>query len=405
MAQTDTHTDRQTDRQTLEFLELLSEPKKTYRYHLKYLEWQAKCKTRSSCNLLVEKKVRPIVKSTTEDGDNSDSTTETMLDDQTTNVEVTTVITDKVKPQNTNEDTTIVVRTDIIDSTSKIIIEDDTTHTTGNVDRTAIIEDIQTDDDDRTTKIENVQTDNGNMTITTMGIEKSLTNRPRNRSNNRQIGTEVTIKNADIKNENDKRDEDDNNSAGNSSSEIIFSTIEDQHALKSSETIPYLNAEIQKTTQAVEEDQSIATTYRTFQQAKAWLKRQLKMHNSTHPDDITTSPPTISRILKGPKQLEHEKFSKISHSFKIFLNDFVNVISSDVMEKLSQKGSTFQLKSDKEYPASSGDYGSNVHRGYDEDDDGSGTEETELPEEDQKTTSSSKEDYTDYSSNVLRGKK
>ena len=42
------------------------------------------------------------------------------------------------------------------------------------------------------------------------------------------------------------------------------------------------------------------------------------------------------------------KFSQISNSFKIFLKDFVDIISSDVKEKLSREKSTVQfIASDK----------------------------------------------------------
>ena len=339
------------------------------------------------------------MKSTTEEEDNNDSTTGTMVADQTNNnVEVTTVIADEVQPQNTKiEDTTkgttVVVQTDIIDGTPKIIIEDDTTV---NVDRTTKVEDVQPDKDDRTPEVEDVQTDN--VMRTTIMIDKSPTKykegidkgtqtnsvmestrenlyqstaspkRPHSRSHNRQIVTEVTKQDSDIKNENEQRD--DNNSPGNNSSEINFSTLFDQQPQLSSETIRDLDTDIQKTTHAVEEDQSVAA------------KDILTYHQSSTPDAGNTpdgkTPTMISRILNGPKQLEDDKFLQISDSFKTFLIDFVNIISSDLMEKLSRKGSTIQFKSDKEYPAPSGDYGSTVLSGYDE---GSGTETT-LSQED-----------------------
>ena len=332
---------------------------------MKYLEWQAKCKTRSSCNLLVEKKVQPIVKSTTEEKDNSDSTTESMLDDQTNNIEVTTVIADEVQPQHTIEDTTKgttrVVYTDIIDNTPKIIIEDDATD---NVDRTTKVEDVQTDNVKITTKmIEKSPTktkegiDKGTQTNSVMestseNLYQSTASpkRPHHRSHNRQIGTEVPKRDSDIKNKNEQRD--DNNSPGNNSSENIFSTLVDQQQQSSSETIRDLNAE-------------------------------------TTPDIGNT--PDDEPSFFGEE--DDEKFSKISHSFKAFLIDFVNIISSELMGKLSsQKGSTIQLKYDKEYlpPGDDYDYGS-IRKRMDY---GSETE-TGSPEDDQKTTSSSKEDYPD----------
>ena len=120
-----------------------------------------------------------------------------------------------------------------------------------------------------------------------------------------------------------------NNSLGdNNSEEMNFSTLVDQQAQLSSDTIPHLSSDEKQSEQSeVAQD----TT-----------------PNLSKPDDeqISIKPVTtsmISRILGGPKKFDDDKFSQIANSFKIFLKDFVDIISSDVKEKLSREKSTVQF--------------------------------------------------------------
>ena len=212
--------------------------------------------------------------------------------------------------------------------------------TTGTIDSTTkIYEDDMTINLDSTTNIidEDVQTND--MMLTTRVRESTAPKRPQNhKSPNRNIVTEVAVVDdqvlSDINKENAQRDV--NNSLGdNKSKEMIFSTLVDQQAQLSSDTVPHLSSdEKQSTTHALEEEQSEAAQDTT--------------PNLSKPDDeqISIKPVTtsmISRILGGPKKFDDDKFSQIANSFKIFLKDFVDIISSDVKEKLSREKSTVQF--------------------------------------------------------------
>ena len=246
-----------------------------------------------------------------------------MEDKQTNNIEITTEIVEDFQTQTNNiEDTTKVmfdVTTGIIDSTTKIN-EDDITI---NLDSTTNIieEDVQTND----------------MKLTTGVRESTVPKRAQHKSPNRNIVTQVAIEDyrvlSDINDENAQKQKDVNNSLGyNNSEEMIFSTLVDQQAQLSSDTVPHLSSdEKQSTTHALEEEQSEAA--------------QDKTPNLSEPDDEQSSikPVTtnmISRILGGPKKFDDDKFAQIANSFKIFLKDFVDIISSDVKEKLSREKST-----------------------------------------------------------------
>ena len=253
-----------------------------------------------------------------------------MEDEQTNINEITTEIVEDVQTQTNNiEDTTKLtfdVQTDNFDSTTKIN-EDDITI---NLDSTTnIIEDVQTND----------------MKVTTSVMESTAPKRPQHKSPNRNILTEVAIEDdqvlSDINEENAQRQRNVNNSLDdNSSEEMLFSTLVDQQAQLSTDTIPHLlNDEKQSTTLAVEEEQSDAA-----QDTTPNLSKQDDKQSSIKP--VTTN--MISRILGGPKKFDDDKFSQISNSFKIFLKDFVDIISSDVKEKLSREKSTVQfIASDK----------------------------------------------------------
>ena len=263
-----------------------------------------------------------------------------MEDEQTNNNEITTEIVEDVQTQTNNiEDTTKVtfdVQTDNFDSTTKIN-EDDITI---NLDSTTnIIEDVQTND----------------MKVTTSVMESTAPKRPQHKSPNRNILTEVAIEDdqvlSDINEENAQRQRDVNNSLGDNSSEekeIPFSTLVDQQAQLSSDTIPQLlNYEKQSTTHAVEEEQTEAAKDTTPN-----LSKPADDEQSSFKVDKSVTTNIISRILSGPKKFDDDKFSQISNSFKIFLKDFVDIISSDVKEKLSREKSSFQfIASDKDSAA------------------------------------------------------
>ena len=126
-----------------------------------------------------------------------------------------------------------------------------------------------------------------------------------------------------------------------------------------------LNAEKKTTDLAAEDD-------RAFQDTTILYQSDAIDH--TNPDDrpfssdvsIFVTPQKISRILGGPKKFEDDKFSPIYHSFKTFIQDFVNIISSAVNEKLSQEKPTFQFRESS--PIKQNDLGKENGFVYDGDD-------------------------------------
>jgi len=307
-------------------------------------EWQAQCKTRPSCNLLVEKKVEQMVKSSTED--NSDSTTESIEDGQADNTDTTTEV---IEDLPTTEEI-VVQQTNNIDNdmTTKIIGEDITDK--DNVDRaTKLQDDIKENIDSmwgRNTKlIEDDKTDNIMKTTTgVMENDEGITKghgTPLFRSPNPNRLSIVTIKDDTINNENVPRDE--NNSSGETFSKDSPSTLLDQQGQISSESIPELISEKKTTNLAPEGDLVSQDTTPSYQSdAIDHTISDDSTFGSENPIFVTTK--KISRILGGPKMFEDDKFSTISHSFKIFLQDLVNIISSAVKEKLNPEKPTFQFR-------------------------------------------------------------
>ena len=300
-----------------------------------------------------------MVKRSTED--NSGSTTESSGDGQADKSETST---EKFKDVTTTEQ---IVQTNN-DVTTTIIEED----MTDNVDRgTELQDDIEDNIDTmwgRNTKLieddikDNTKTTTGlteNDEGTTKGHGTPLFRSP---NPNRQI---VTIKDAekvsDINNENVPRDE--NNSSGETFSKNSPSTpLEGQ---MSTESIPELISEKKTTNLAPEEDLALQDTTILYQSDAI---------DHTNPDDspfssdvsIFVTPQKISRILGGPQKFEDDKFSPIYHSFKTFIQDFVNIISSAVKEKLSQEKSSFQFRESS--PIKQNDLGKENGFVYDGDD-------------------------------------
>ena len=261
------------------------------------------------------------------------------------------------------------MQTNNIDMTTTII-EEDITEITEKVDRaTKLQDDIKGNIDSmwgRNTKlIKDDKTDNMKKTTGVIENDEGITKGHgtplfRSPNLNRQI---VTIKDDTINNRNVPRDE--NNSSGETFSKNTPSTLLDQQGQISSESIPELLSEKKTTNLAPEGDLVSQDTTPSYQSdAIDHTISDDSTFGSENP--IFVTPKKISRILGGPKKFEDDKFSTISHSFKIFLQDLVNIISSAVKEKLSPEKPTFQFRESS--PIKQNDLGKEDGFVYDGDD-------------------------------------
>ena len=297
-----------------------------------------------------------MVKSSTED--NSESTTVSIEDGQADNTDTTTEVIEDVP---TTEEIDVPQTNNIDNDMTTTIIEEDITD---NVDgATKLQDDIEDNIDSmwgRNTKlIEDDKTDNMKTTTGVIENNERITKghgTPLFRSPNPNRLSIVTIKDDTINNETAPRDE--NNSSGETFSKDTPYTLLDQQGQISSESIPELIiSEKNSTNLAPEGDLVSQDTTPSYQSDDSTF-------GSENP--IFVTPRKISRNLGGPKKFENDKFSTISHSFKIFLQDFVNIISSAVKEKLSPEKPTFQFRESS--PIKQNDIGKENGFVYDGDD-------------------------------------
>ena len=262
------------------------------------------------------------------------------------------------------------MQTNNVDMTTTII-EEDITEITENMDRATKLQDDIKDNIDsmwgRNTKlIEDDKTDNMKTTTGVMENDEGITKGHgaplfRSPNPNRQI---VIIKDDTINNENVPRDE--NNSSGETFSKDTPSTLLDQQGQISSESIPELIISEKKSSNLAPEGDLASQDTTPPHQSDA-IDHTISDDSTLGSENpIFVTPEKASRILGGPKMFEDDKFSTISHSFKTFLQDFVNIISSAVKEKLSPEKPTFQFRESS--PIKQNDLGKENGFVYDGDD-------------------------------------
>ena len=318
---------------------------------------QARCKTRPSCNLLVERKVLTDV--------------ESYDDEPITEVESSEVVSHDDEPI-TEAESTEDTHTENLMSTSPI------KHVSGKNLSQSSSEDSQSSSEDSQSSSEDPQSASEDSQLAS-DDSKSLSEDSRQGAYNRQIVTEKAVDefSKQLKNNNEKIDETaESNSIrtiDDKSSELIFSTLQDQLTQIPSKNIPEFNAESQ------EQEEPIISTLRNSKEqiitnvdtrndrvVKDTTSESIINSNEVDEsqstfripvlfdasnDDAMNSPDkyydeTDNAILK---EEELDEFAPISSSFRRFIEAFINLLSNKLMATLHSSIPTFaSVESDTE---------------------------------------------------------
>ena len=261
----------------------------------------------------------------------------------------TTEVNEDVQTQteNRNDTTKMIAET----QTRKIATNMNDDETTSTMERTTkSIRAVQTDDMKETTSVTddaptnyNEGTSGGTVTQRTDSESSTkyepVTESTGHNSQNRKIATEGATEDTEV-----------SYSTNNMPVEENSSLVSDQPETSSSNG-GQESHETQSTTIVVDDELTAKdTTTNTFNlNVRAKLD---ETQNQKTEIPVFVSTKKISRILGGPKEINEDKYSQISRSFRIFLKDFVNIISSAVREEeLSQEKSTFHFNESDPEPS------------------------------------------------------